>query len=67
MFDCDISPSGMQQNLRVPINAFIELLVSKRRIVERMVVRHDKAWLSAARYDQVPYKDANWELACHER
>lgn len=43
----------MNQDLRIPLNPFVKLLVRHRRLVDANLVRNDKRWLGLARDDQV--------------
>lgn len=45
--------SRMKEDLCVPLHTLVELLVCVWSLVERYIVRNNKGWLSASRYDQV--------------
>lgn len=43
----------MNQDLRIPINALVELLIRARRLIDANLMRHHETRLSAPRNDQV--------------
>jgi hypothetical protein len=50
----DISPSRVQQNLRVPIDPLIKLHIRVRSVIQRHIMRDDKARFCTTRDNKVP-------------
>src|SRR5690349_2051264 len=49
----EVSRSGLKYDFGVTLNALIKLVIGHSCVVERNVIRDDKAWFGSARNDHV--------------